>query len=216
LRTSTPADLEELQRVQRVSDQLATIHATLRDGYHLRALVADTVLLAASVALCTLALADPEVFGFLSIRPVAGRVAVALLSAAVFLGILLTAAVDWKGRAAEHSRASQTYSALKLRARELLAKDASTRGILMPDLLAQYSLAGQTCPAVPDRSFAALKAAHVKKVFLSRSLDKHPCMSVWVAAAVYTVRQTWDALRPGAQRPDNGNDTEARDDPTSH
>lgn len=184
----------ELQRIARVSDQLATMHSVLRDSYRRRALWGEGVLLALSVVLCTLALADDVVFEFFSVGVSAARIWLGSLSAAVFLGILLTSSLDWRGQAADHLRASQTYAAIKLKAHELLAKDDATRGILMPELLGQYHLAGQTCRPVPDGAFVALKASHLRKVHLSRCLDTHPCMSARFVGLALVLRQTWAAL----------------------
>ncbi len=193
LRTSQE---KELERVARVSDQMVTAHAALRDMYRRRALLLDALLLACAIAVCTLALADLRVVeDMLGLSPDRARAHLAIFSSLLFFAVLIQAKVDWKGKADEHDRASQSYAAVKLMTGRFDPGAGPAQHASFTDVRAQYTLVGQTSIPLPDGRFLALKALHRRKVALSKCLDRYPNASVRIVALAGKIRETMAALR---------------------
>jgi len=198
----TPSQKKEVDRIARVCSQMVTAHATLRDMYRRRALLLDTFLLACSIAVCTLALADLHVIeDMLKLSADQARGHLAIFSSVLFLAILVQANVDWKGKADEHARACQSYGRVSLMTRGLDAKAGPAQQASLADLRAHYELVGQTSIPVPDGRFLGLKAVHLRKVSLSQCLDRYPNMSVRLVALVGKLRDTRAALRRSLTAP---------------
>ncbi len=179
----------------RVADQSVTMHAALRDKYHQRARFLEAILILASILLGTFALADFGSLGLFSLEPIYARVIMAVSSALVFFGSILIAKVDWKAKGDEHGRACRSYARFKAKCQALPFQSDTPDASLLLELSREYASLGQTCIPIPDECFAALKAAHKRKVFLSKCLDSYPCMSIPVMKFVLWLKHTIAAIR---------------------
>ena len=134
----TPAQIEELERRQRVSDQTASMHAMLRDMFGRRALLLELLLLAASIITATFALADLSSLGLSFSQERTVKLAIAISSTVIFIGTILASKVDWSAKAKEHERARQSYAALKLKVREALLNVEDISQSHISDLYREY------------------------------------------------------------------------------
>jgi hypothetical protein len=187
--------LEELRRMARVSDMLTSMHAMLRDRFALRAILLDASLMLGSAVLGVFALAGFASLGAFSVNPDTARVVMAVASCVIFVASVVAYKVEWKARADEHSRAYSAYGRFKLRCRESLVGAEQLSDDEFHGLVHAYASLGEAHAAVPDAQFVALKAAHERKVFLSRCLSQRPFVSARLLAWVMWWRHTCAAVR---------------------
>jgi hypothetical protein len=181
---------DELQRIRRVSDQLCSAHAGLRDKFAQRALILDLLILAASVWLVALAFVDPVLNLALTPFHLDARLWVGALAVGTFLGTLVQLKTDWKGRSDSHKRTAQLYAEVKREAGYVLADDV-VDDPSFHRVLARYDLASAVGVAVPERDFLPEKRRHKTKIALSRYLDTHPSASLLIIRVRFWMRDTF-------------------------
>jgi len=187
---------DEIERMFRVTDQMATAHSILRDRLRSRALIVEVCLLLGSAGLTTLALLDPSsVQAFLKTD-----ISVSLLRALVglftFTASIVQLKVDWRGRGGLHARTVEFLVALKHElGRAKLESETHERQRLFELARARFELIGALTPPIPDREFIALKRQHRLKVEVSRILDQHPGTWAWLARLRITIRDNCGWLR---------------------
>jgi hypothetical protein len=184
----TPRD--ELERVRRVSDQLCSAHAALRDKYGRLALILDLVVLALSVWLIALAFIDPLLDLALTPFGLEPRLWIGFLAIGTFLLTLVQFKTNWKGRSDAHQRTSELYADVKREAGYVLA-DESIDESSYRRVLARYDLASAAGVAVPEREFLTQKSRHKTKVAMSRYLDTHPSASLFLVRVRFWIRDTF-------------------------
>lgn len=164
--------MAEAERRRRVLDMMLSMHSRLRDSYGERARGLDIGLLVGSAVLTSTAFGDEVLRQWVDIpehvlRVGTGTVAVVLVALSI-VGLR----VDWKRAEGLHARAVEELATLKALSR--------TDGQNEDEFILQYDVVMQRIPAVPDKRFAALKAYHLRKVALSRSLDSAPFAPLWL------------------------------------
>jgi len=85
---------------------------------------------------------------------------------------------EWKSKAHDHDVSFSEYAAVK---RDCRMITAGTRAASLPELQrirAIYDAASKKGTDIPNRLFVHGKAAHLRKVYISRYLDSHP--GAWV------------------------------------
>lgn len=188
----------ELLRRFRVVDQMLTSHAILQWRNSNKALTVDIVILAFSLLLTLTALLDPAVLLDFGISSELTRIALAALSCGTFLLSLIQLRVDWKESFAQHRTACAALRTLKAGCRELIVKSGSGGSLTREEAMDWFKrmdvvLVG--LPAIPERDFTALKASHVRKVELSRLLDRYPAAPVLLLRWKLFVRHSRAAIR---------------------
>jgi len=177
---------EELRRQRRLVDQGLTMQARLRD----RDRVVGTSLLCAILVLSVVgvafAFADPDrTVTFVGLTA-ARSTWLGWLAVGTFALVLIELVVDRRGAAQRHGDAVRVLGALKAEYRvPPAAGDEVATAARMSE---RYAQAMETIPAVPERSFNRLKAAHLRKVEISKLLSEHPGMSHRQARAVVARR----------------------------
>jgi len=184
--------------MERVSDMLTSMHAMLRDGYNLRAMLLDGSLMLGAATLGTFALADFSSLGAFSVNADTARVVMAVASCLIFVASVVAYKVDWRARANEHGRACAAYGRLKLKCRGLLSRAEQLTQDDVRELSREYASLGEAHISVPDAQFVALKAAHERKVFLSRCLSRRPFVSARLLACVMWWRHSRAGMRDEA------------------
>jgi hypothetical protein len=179
---------DTIDRCHRVVDMMLTMHSILRDRYQRRAATLDMAILAISVALCALTFADERVLRYFVIRPETSRDLVSATGVLLFSLAVLSLRVDWKQEGSRHNRACEILARAKATLRECDSGDAAEDVRWINALLADL-------PAVPERSFLALKAAHLRKVECSRLLNANPGIPLFLLRALLTVRAAKRAIR---------------------
>jgi hypothetical protein len=170
---------EEVRRQKRLADQSSSMYSILRDRYAGRALVLELALLSAAFLLLVLSLAPDNLLIRVRLDPNSARDWAALLSALVFLLGLVTARLDYRGRASLYGDAARRLYVLKAVLDGILA--AST--ITASDALrarAEYGRAMESITPIGEREFLGLKAAHLRKVRLSKLVDLYPSVPLWM------------------------------------
>jgi hypothetical protein len=178
--------LDEIDRQERLVDQMLTMQARLRDRDQAMAtLLVCTVLIASLVGVA---------FAFAGSGPVLTLLEVTA-ARSTWLGWLAvgTAAltfvelvVDRRGAAQRRADAVRVLGALKAEYRVPPARGQEVAEAAR--LSERYAQAMEAVPAIPDRAFNRLKAAHLRKVEVSRLLSEHPGISHWRARRAITKR----------------------------
>ncbi len=171
---------EELLDRVRLYDQMCTMHSVMRDRSAARAKALELALLIVSGALVTFTFVGGDVTAYLGFTDIGARVAIGTASTAVFILSLTLSKVDWKAAAERHSRASRTLAESKARARSLITPDGRCSDTEIQEFLRESALIVGTLPEIPETQFLRLKAAHLRKVAISRALDRVHGAPLWL------------------------------------
>jgi hypothetical protein len=164
----------ELQRQFRVLDQMLSMHNTLSNRFSTLSLILDISLLSCAVVFCATTFIGDDFFAALSLTPHRIKIMLGMISVLAFLASIVSLRVDWKGKHASHKEASQKLAIVLARYRELRSESGEWPLEKSSELNQKYWAVMSNIPTIPERSFAALKAKHLRKVEISRLLDSHP------------------------------------------
>lgn len=164
----------------RLYDQMCTMHSMMRDRFARRARVLDVTLLIASGCVAAVTFVGNDIVSFLGFTETGAKVLLGAASTLVFITGLAVSRVDWKAAAERHSRASATFADLKARARSLATPDNGCDEAQAQEFLRQAATIVGTLPEIPEAQFLRLKAAHLRKVALSRLLDRTYAAPIWL------------------------------------
>jgi len=182
----------EFERQRRVVDQMITAHSALRDKYRRLGLLQDVLLLVLSTSLTATALMDPNLWPKLNLTVEGGRLVRGIASILVFASTVVSLRVRWKERGASHESAVNALAELKSVAR-LIDPDASPDAAR--DWLEQAIGAFKGLPEVPESAFLRLKARHLRKIALSKLLDRHPGALVTFVRVRIVLTESFKSLR---------------------
>jgi hypothetical protein len=161
----------EYDREFRVLDQMLTMHSLLRDRLQRHALMLTVAILALSIAAtaASFGAGEPQ----LRVLWITARVQawVGLLTTIIFFLTLIDLRVDWKQRAGAHAEAARRLGELKARFRAAMGTEAEVEGAA--ELKAGYDRTMAGLVPIPERLFLKLKAKHLRKVEISKLLDRH-------------------------------------------
>jgi hypothetical protein len=169
---ATDADRAELARQRRLVDQMATMHALLRDRYRAQFVALRMLQLTASVVATAFAFASTDVR--VQLGPTAAERGTVLgwLAVAILTATVADLVLDRGGAASRHDAAVRQLSALKTGYRAIPEEgEVHQTRIRMTPL---YESTMESLPAIPERRFNPLKARHLHKVEVSRYLSRHP------------------------------------------
>ena len=190
----------EYDRQRKVVDLLLTCHSRMFDKYRRRALAIQMLLLAASLFLAALVFVCEAEWAEIGLDGRSVAWSMNLASLLVFLLSLVETIVDWKGTARLHAEAKMRLFNLKMRYRTLQPGDrmASEAEVVS----SEYQAIMNGLPPIPDVLFLRYKAAHRRKVYLSKLLDRRPFASTWLLA----FRLRWKETRAIDASDDSGDD----------
>jgi len=179
--------LEELRRQRRLVDQGLTMQSRLRDRDRLMGTSLLCAILILSVVGVAFAFAGPDHAVTLAGLTAARTTWLGWLAVGTLALVLVELVVDRRGAAQRRADAVRVLGALKAEYRvPPAAEEEVTTAARMSE---RYAQAMETIPAVPERSFNRLKAAHLRKVEISKLLSEHPGMSYRQARAGAARRQ---------------------------
>lgn len=188
--------LDEVKRIRRVSDQLCTAHAAMRDMYRRRAMTAEFLSLLISAWLIGTALSDEKYSLWLSPFDFDPKLWSGLLAIFAFMISLSQILFSWRARSEAHENTFKAYSSLKSESSGLLLSEGATIGIgELQRLKLKYDLAGESGARIEDRLFNQLKRQHLIKVELSRMLDSSPGMNPFIGRIRIIIRDTFRSSR---------------------
>ncbi|WP_169986150.1 hypothetical protein [Microbispora sp. H10836] len=170
------ASIREVQRQRRVVDQQLTIYSLLRDRYRRYSTTLTLLMLGGSVLTAGFAFAtdSPEI---IVLGVSASRTTwMGWLSLLLFFSSLMEMTMDWRKKAERCDDMTRKLGVLKHEYRGLdLSRISQAK---TDELCARYRSVMADSPAIKDRQFVRLKAAHVRKVELSRLVADYPGASM--------------------------------------
>lgn len=185
-------EAQEIKRRHRVTSQMITMHARMRDRYRRRAIAVDSGLVLA--ALLVLIAGTGLLSEFLGIE----RHLVSLIDEFGSVVILALAIVsfraDWKGSAQKHQSACQTLSDLLAGWKAFLDGEEFYQGRPLEVYRLEDDRRKRDLTPLPENKFTKLKAAHLRKVEVSRILDRYPGAWTSLLHARLFLRDTGRAL----------------------
>ena len=170
----------EMERMYRVSDQMITAHSLLGSSFRRRALGVDLIVLVGSGLSASLAFVDPTIARFLIPTSIPPQVAIGLISILVCIITLVQLRVDWSGKAALHSRAAESWAALKHELGRIKCNVDENADSEFTSFRSRYEAVTSGLVSVPEHTFATLKRRHKIKIEISRTLDSRPGAWVWL------------------------------------
>lgn len=169
---------QELERIRRVSDMLVTGHANLRDRYNRRATALDLSVMALSTWLTAVVFVEPRINVKLTPFGFDPQLWVGLLGVFTFFLSIIQLRVDWKGRSDAHKRSFDLYAEVKRESGYLLASQEALTAESCNRVLSRYDMATEVGTPLPESEFLAQKQNHLRKIEISKYLDKQPSASI--------------------------------------
>lgn len=187
----TPVSDKELIRQFRVLDQTLSIHTILRDRYKTCALAIDIVLLGCAVIFTATTFARDDLFSQVGLLPEKVRYILGVASIIAFFASLVAILVDWKGKAARHQDAAEKLGAAMALFRKFRSDDGTWPQDRRGEIHQAYWEAMNNIIEIPSALFVSLKAQHLRKVQLSKMLDRRPGCPIFVLRFLIL----WQALK---------------------
>ena len=170
-------------------DQMLSQHARLRDRYRRRRLFLVLATMALGLLGAGFAFASNDV-RVIILGVGAGRDTwLGVLALIVLLLGVVDLATSWDESAHAHQEATLRLARLKAQFRDVCATSSAAGP--PSELAASYAKTMDLLPPIPDRSFNALKAAHLRKVEVSKQLSASPGS----AARLVELKVIWRSLR---------------------
>lgn len=189
-----PEPDRELDRQFRVLGQTLSMHSVLRGRYAWRAGAIDIVLLACSVVFCATTFVDSSVLASIGLAANRLRIILGIASTLAFFASLVALRVDWKGRSVRHAETVKDMSRALALFRDLREDDGTWPSRRRAELQRAYWDAMNNNEQVPASQFLSLKARHLRKITISKWLDKNPGCPVLVMKAILmcrSIRKAW-------------------------
>jgi len=170
----------EIERMWRVSDQLCTAHAAMRDRFSNRQLFTDITVLLLAAWTSAMGFVDPRLVPWLTPPHLDGQLWIGLLGSLTFGLTLVQFKADWRGRSEAHQRSFSIYAEVKREAGHLLADTTEVSARDFQRLADKYHMASEMGTGIPEKNFLALKRRHTMKVAVSKALDEKPGAAIWL------------------------------------
>lgn len=182
---------QEVERIRRVSDQLCSAHASLRDRYLRQALLIDIAILLLSAWIVAMAFLDPAIAPYVTPPRIPAQLWIGLLSVATFGLTLVQFRTDWKTKSESHAKSFALYAEVKREAGYLLASADKIPTREFQRLASRYDMASDVGTGIPESEFLRQKQRHRIKVHLSKALDRNP--GIWLP--LERLRLIWAGMR---------------------
>lgn len=169
---------KELKALRDKANLLASMHSRMSDIYRSWHTVISSLILTFSTFLVGLAFISEEfVEKSIGLSPFALKWIVGITSILTFLGVLLLTEWGFQGKAVEHREAVRFYFRIANKIREWLDNAVEITPKMLEDIRAEYSQT-QSIPKIPDTRFLELKQWHLRKVAMSKEMEKSPFLSI--------------------------------------
>ncbi len=175
---------KELARQFRILDQMISMHSILAQRYLRLGLILDISLLTSSVIFCATTFASDDFFLSLGLTPRSVKLVLGITSVMAFLAAILSLRADWKRSEARHKEAVQKLTACFAQYRETRLASGEWPDGKAIHLSKLYWDATNGIIPIADRLFPSLKAKHLRKVALSKLIDTHYGIPVFVLRIV--------------------------------
>ncbi len=170
--------LKQLEKTKRKADQQATAHAWLRDRYQLVHSILSTVSLVTGVFLLAIVMATPDLIQrTIGIPPDWYQWFLAIFAAGSFSIVAVQLAWRLDAKATLHDQAVRHYTKIAYQASRTAKDPDGVSKEKVDDILEEY-LDVRDLPRIPESKFLTLKQCHLRKVRMSKELDKNPYESL--------------------------------------
>lgn len=166
----------EIDRQKRVLSMMITGHSVLRDRYaRLASIFENGLLVSAAVLNCFVFVDEKFISGVTSLSLQDQKVILGVASIIVFIVSIVLLQVKWKEKAENHSKAADQLFILLQECRTLLEfPDGQEKDIAIAAFSKQYGQIMGIIVKIPDSQFNKLKLIHLRKIELSKLIDRHP------------------------------------------
>ncbi|HKZ43276.1 MAG TPA: hypothetical protein VJ044_20125, partial [Candidatus Hodarchaeales archaeon] len=113
----------------------------------------------------------------IGLNPFAVKWIIGIASILTFLGVLLLTEWGFQGKAVEHREAVRFYFRIVNKIRQWLDNAVEITPEIVEQIRSEYAQT-QTIPKIPDARFLKLKQWHLRKVAMSREMDKNPFLPI--------------------------------------
>jgi hypothetical protein len=171
--------VDETERQAEVVDLMLTAYSRLRDRYLRLGLLLSAILLLVSAILCGFTFATDQDLKSLPWLGSRGLGWLRVIGVIGFASAVLEVKLDFSGLGRRYGDAAERVATLKATFSQAL-RAAPLSEPARDELSQAYWATMGGIPRIPERSFPAMKAAHVRKVELCRRLDSSPLRPVWL------------------------------------
>lgn len=193
---------EEVADQCRIVDMMLSMHTRLRQKLVQLSTTFDVVRLIGAAVLVSTSFSDPMVWSVLGLPGLDTiRIARVVSTILLIMGIVALR-LNWATKAGAHEKASQTLAKLKSQLRLLRDQAAEKTDAVKKDELRAIQTILADLPPIPPRRFHRLKAHHLRKVAVSKLLDKHPGAPVWLLRIQLFLRDVVGSFRSSSQHGD--------------
>jgi len=167
-------NVEKLNKLRDRADMLASMHSRMADIYVNRYAILFSLTLILSTILVGLTfISEDFVQRSCGVSPDMVKWVIGITSIVNFCIILLLGQFDLHGKATAHQAAVKFYFAIVNKIRGLFESGVEITSVMVEEIYEEYGRT-QSIPKIPDGQFLHLKQWHLKKVAISRELDKTP------------------------------------------
>lgn len=182
---------EANEREYRVLDQSLSMHSVLAQEFARKERRLNISLLLISAVLCAFTFAEDPVLSLFRISPAVAKLLIGVCSAFVFGLSIVELKVNWSGVSEAHADAARRLAALKIEYRKIYASLDADKTSQWTMLSQKYAEISGALPPIDERQFMRLKAHHTTKVALSKMVDQHPGVPVFVLAVTLRFSAYW-------------------------
>jgi hypothetical protein len=170
--------LKEIKSLKDKANLLASMHSRMSDSYRFwHTTISSTILIFSTFLVGLTFLSDEFVEKSIGLSPFAVKWAIGITSILTFLGVLLLTEWGFQGKAVEHREAVRFYFRIVNKIRKWQDNAVVITSEMMEEIRSEYSQT-QSIPKIPESQFLKLKQWHLRKVAMSREMDKNPFLSI--------------------------------------
>lgn len=170
--------IKELKSLRDKANLLASMHSRMSDIYLFWHKVISSLILTFTTFLIGLTfISDEFVEQSIGLHPFVLKWIVGITSILTFLGVLLLTEWGFQGKAVEHREAVRFYFRIVNKIRKWLDNAVEITPEMVEEIRADYSQT-QSIPKIPDSRFLKLKQWHLRKLAISREMEKNPFLSI--------------------------------------
>lgn len=183
-------DRLEMRRIYRLTDQQISAHNALAKRANTNNVIINLIAFATSIILAAATFADKGVILFFFHKTEDANVLIGTASLILFFMSSLNLFFGWSEKYSAHEATAKQLFELKQLCREEL-----NGNILREDISElikrRYELILSNAPNISDSVFLRLKAKHIRKIELSKYIDKNPFSFIFMIKIRFWISQNF-------------------------
>lgn len=193
---------EEVADQCRIVDMMLSMHSRLSHKLAWLAIAFDVIQLIGAAVLVSTSFFDPLVWSTIGLPGLDTSRVAGVASTVLLVMAIVALRLNWANQAGAHERAAQTLAKVKSQLRWLRDGGAEKSDAVKKDELSSIQAVLVELPPIPPRRFHRLKAHHLRKVAVSKLLDKYPGAPVWLLRVRLFLRDVVGSFRSSSQHGD--------------